>query len=94
MVSLARRERETLTGRVRGRPRKFGRLLTMQVEVKVESADAFDVLRVPPPPNCVEIDQWEARDKARIASAWKPTRTIWRDATWEDQMALLEQHND
>lgn len=86
-------ERQHLTGRVRGRPNRFGRKLTMQVEVQVLEADAALVMHWPPPPGCTDEDAWRRAEERRIAQEWKPARTIWRDATLADQFALLEQTN-
>lgn len=79
--------RATLTGKVRGRPRRFGKGLIMQVEELIEIAGAFDTMRIPPRPG-VPFEEWAERERQRIESAWRPSGTRWRDATWEDQMAL------
>jgi len=86
-------ERHELTGRTRGRPNRFGRKLTMQVEVQILTASAFQTMRTPPAPGCADLEGWDRQEAKRIADAWKPAHTIWRDATWADQLALLERHN-
>ena len=88
MVSPVPRYRESLTGNVRGRPRRFSRSLTLQVEVKVEVACGFSTLPCPQPPWCKDADEWKKTDADRIAAAWKTYEIKWRDATWADQLAL------
>ena len=81
-------ERESLTGAVRGRPRLLSHCLTMQVQVRVESAP-FTFLS-PPPPRCPDAASWIAAEQARIAASWRTVRLYWRDATWQDQLHIAQ----
>lgn len=82
-------DREVLTGRVRGRPRLFGlKGLIMQVEVRIETAGGFEILRAPPPPDCADIAHWNEKELSRVESNWKYKLVRWRDATWEDNYRL------
>jgi len=89
-MELMKNRKEKLTGRTRGRPNLFGRRLTMQVEVQVWEAEVFALLFVPPKPDCADLDAWKRRQIKRAADAWIEGPSFWRDATWADQLALLE----
>ena len=86
-------KREKLTGRVRGKPRFFGRSLTMQVEVQIETARPIDLYSWGPPPGTTDLEAWKQRDALRTERGWRPLETIWRDATWRDLPALNAQQN-
>jgi hypothetical protein len=86
-------KREKLTGRVRGKPRIFGRTLTMQVEVLIETARHVDLLSWGPPPGTTDLDAWKRRDALRTEAGWRPLETIWRDATWRDLPTLSALQN-
>jgi len=92
MVTPLRMNRTFLTGNVRGRPRRFFRTLIMQVELRVESAGAFDILKCPPPPNCADFEAWKEKEQERVDSAWSFKCFTWRDATWLDSLELEKIH--
>jgi len=68
----------------------FGNGLIMQVEVIIESAPAFELLRRPAPANCQDVDVWNWKESERIKDVWRVTDSRWRDATWEDQFLLID----
>jgi len=82
--------RETLTRAVRGRPSLFLGHLIMQVEVRVEKALIEQITAYLPPPDCPNEDEWKQSQADRIAAAWSFYKLDWRDATWEDQLDLLQ----
>lgn len=91
MVSLPPIERERLTSAVRGRPRLLSTKLTMQVEVAIETANPFHLLRSPyPGPSTAKMTaaEWDAAQERLIEAEWRLSRYEWRDATWRDQLAL------
>jgi hypothetical protein len=77
-------QREVITGCVRGRPRRFGRGLTLQVQVRVESIGAFERIPTPPPVGCEDREAWARDQERRIEQLWRLVGHRWRDATWED----------
>lgn len=91
MVALVPQRRERLTGRVRGRPQFFGCKLVMQVEVSVEQANGPFAGNRMPKPTHADAAEWAAKEDRRIATeVWNLVATEWRDATWEDQLRLVE----
>lgn len=86
MVTPPRFQRESLTGRVRGRPRRFLSGLTLQVEVLIEDIGGFERLHCPRPPTA-DPRAWHLAEEARIAGAWRAVKTYWRDAEWSDGFA-------
>lgn len=70
------RYEESLTGRLRAKPKLFGRH-TLQVEVR---EDALQIKYDPPPHyNAEQVKAYQSRPPEVVHS-----RTFWRDATWED----------
>jgi hypothetical protein len=82
-----RQYRYTLTGNVRGRPRLLGGGLVMQIEERVETADIFCLMRIPPCPG-ISAAEWSERERKRLEAAWRPAGFRWRDANWQDQFEL------
>lgn len=83
-------QREQLTGILSARPARFGKSMVVQVLVRIECADVYSLIRVPPPPefNEGDIESWRRLEDARIEKAWKFVRAEWRDATYEDMREL------
>lgn len=89
MVAPPAYQRERLTGAVQGRVRGWSRKLIMQVQVTIETAEWTSQVPIPPMPGSkMTRAQWASWQADRAAEAWKPARTIWRDATWQDQLEL------
>jgi hypothetical protein len=66
----------------------FGRTLTMQVEVLIETARYADLMSWGPPPGTMNPEEFKRRAELRKDGAWRPLETIWRDATWQDLPAI------
>lgn len=79
--------RERLTGAVRWRRRWLSSKVIVQVEVSVETAHPFRLIRCAPMPGA-DVEEWNRREDDLIAKAWDCARTTWRDATAEDMEKL------
>lgn len=83
----AYRERRRLTGRISCKPSIFDKLV-LTVEEAIERAAVNDLVSVPFPGGCYDIESWREREKQRKAEAWKEVCRDWRDARWQDLLAL------
>jgi hypothetical protein len=89
MVAPPLYRRERLTGAVQGRVRRWSSKLVMQVQVAIETADWTSQVPIPPMPGSkMTRAEWARWQADRAAEAWKPAGTVWRDATWQDQLEL------
>ena len=81
MVAPLPRQKRSLTGRVRPRPGWRGKQV-LQVEELTEWVEAY---RAPPPPWSTQAQAaaWLARPDKVLS-----TRTIWRDAEWDDLVGM------
>lgn len=80
--------RDKLTGRVRARPQFFSSKLVLQVEVRRETIGHTDLMPFAAPPG-VDAATWEERTVKRIEVAWRPLKTFWRDAAWDDLQPMI-----
>jgi len=82
--------RKKLTGRTRGRPSLFLRVIVLQVEEALEQASLASLCCPPMMGQDGLAMESPAQHESRIEKCWRQHGTAWRDATWQDLHDLAQ----